>query len=83
MIYKYPLKLTDVQHVTMPKGARILSVHDQRGTICLWALVDASEVSTEARLIEIIGTGNPMPVAKRQFIGTVVQEPFVWHVFER
>lgn len=69
----------------MPKDAQILSVANQDGTLCLWAKVDASK-QVETRFIEIIGTGNPIPQdmgVDRSFIGTVLMDPFVWHVFER
>lgn len=56
----------------------------------LWALVDVTrnaEVETagfEIKTIVIIGTGNPFYSDPGDiFIGTVVIDPFVWHVFER
>lgn len=82
-IYKYPIGITGFQEVAMPKAARILSVANQNGTLCLWALCDAAQKEYVARQIEIIGTGNPMSLNSREFIGTVIVVPFVWHVFER
>ena len=84
-IWKYELQVTDMQPVEMPKGAELLSVANQNGTLCLWAKVDADK-ERETRHIEIIGTGNPIPQdmgVDRRFIGTAVVNPFVWHVFER
>lgn len=85
-IWKFKLHITDIQHVQMPMGAKILSVANLHGNVVLYALVDPHEQGRENRLIEIIGTGNPIqsnsPVS-RNFIGTVVADPFVWHVFER
>lgn len=84
-IYKYTLNLTDLQEVTMPAGAEILSAANQNGSLCLWALVDTDKESRR-RFIEIIGTGNPIEKNDniiRRFIGTAVMNPFVWHVFER
>lgn len=83
-IYKYGLELEDEQTIEMPLDAQILSVANQRGVLCLWAMVIPG-IAMEKRTIEIIGTGNP--IASRisgikKFIGTVVIEPFVWHVFE-
>jgi hypothetical protein len=85
-IWKYELDITDAQVIMMPPGAQILSVANQRGTLCLWALVEpawADRSDLEARTIEIIGTGNPVErCSARNHLATVVMEPFVWHVFE-
>ncbi len=83
-IWKYPLDVTDVQKVMMPKGAMILSAQVQRDILCLWALGDP-EQPKEARFIEVIGTGNPTTVQDRVFIGTadMGNGSLVWHVFER
>lgn len=81
IIWKYELQLTDRQTVVMPIGSEILSVDNQRGSLCLWAMADP-EQPEQNRNIEIIGTGNPMLDGRREFIGTVVMNPFVWHVFE-
>ena len=87
VIWKFELQITDLQEVTMPDGAELLSVANQNGSLCLWAMVDP-DLSKEKRhrYIEIIGTGNPILVdvaIDRKFIGTAVVSPFVWHVFER
>lgn len=82
-IYKYPIGVTGFQEVAMPKAARILSVANQNGNLCLWALCDADQKEYVARQIEIIGTGHPISLNSREFIGTVIVAPFVWHVFER
>ena len=82
-IWKYELNITDRQVVSMPADSTILSVANQRGTLCLWALVDPAVSDKVDRDIEILGTGNIVSTALRSFIGTVVMEPFIWHVFER
>lgn len=85
-IWKYPLAVTDTQSVSMPKGAKILTVQIQRGEACLWALVEPDN-PTETRIIEIFGTGHPIPdgAAKREHIGTfqLPELGLVFHVFER
>lgn len=80
-IFKYPLEITDTQEISMPAGAKILSVANQRGMLCLWALCDP-KAKRDSRTIEIVGTGNPWDDRDSVFIGSVVIEPFVWHVFE-
>lgn len=82
VIWKFPLKLTDIQDVLLPIGAQILSVAEQNGVICLWAIVNPEEEKA-TRSIEIHGTGNDsFGPGSRTFLGTVVMNPFVWHVFE-
>lgn len=83
-IWKYALGMHDLQEVAMPRGAAILSVAEQNGHLCLWAMVDA-DAPRENRMIAIVGTGNPIPSVdglELRFIGTSVIPPFVWHVFE-
>ena len=90
-IWEYELLVTDMQKVAMPEGAQILSVGNQNNKLCLWALVNPDKSfpdrHMEVRHIEIIGTGNPIvepaSMVTRNFIGTVIWDPFVWHVFER
>lgn len=81
-IWKYELKLVDRQAVSMPIGATILSVANQRGNLCLWAKVNPRHNHPTNRIIQIVETGNPIPNEEMTFIGTVVIDPFVWHVFE-
>ena len=84
-IWKYDLVVTCTQGLMIPQAAEILSVENQNGTICLWCLCDTHK-EKEQRIIEIIGTGNPVVQdmgVSRKFIGTVLDGQFVWHVFER
>ena len=86
-IYKYELAITDIQQISMPVRARVLSVANQGGKLCLWAMVTPN-TPYNLRSFRIIGTGNPIednPFDKNPtgaFIGTVLMPPFVWHVFE-
>lgn len=80
-IYKYVLNIVSWQSVAMPIGARVLSVGNQNGHLCLWAMVDPSK-EIEPRGFSIIGTGNRIVVDPGPFVGTVQIDQFVWHVFE-
>lgn len=84
-IYKYPLILTDCQIVMMPVGARVLSAKEQRGELCVWAMVDASQQQQQLSMrITIVGTGNPLPESDMgSFVDTVVTNRHVWHVYAR
>lgn len=84
-IFKYTLEITSDQTVQMPQGAWILSVANQGGNLCLWAMVDI-DCNLHPRHIEVIGTGHRVVQdmgVERTFIGTVLINQFVWHVFER
>jgi hypothetical protein len=82
-IWKFDLTVTDRQLVTMPIGAKILSIQFQGGSLKLWALVDP-EAETVGREIVMYGTGWPMREHPGQHLGTVQQADgyFVWHFFE-
>lgn len=84
-IWKFQFDIVSPLCISMPQGAEILSVQDQGGTACLWAIVNP-ESELEQRYFEIFGTGQFMRGdmgAERRFIGTFQQPPYVWHVFER
>jgi len=68
--------------ISMPKGSNLLTVMEQDSTICLWYRCDDSAAPETRRLI-VSGTGQPAPAPETsRYIGSVCQEPFVWHVFE-
>lgn len=81
-IWKFPLRLTDVQTVMMPAGAEILAVGVQADGIMLWARVDPAVSERQGYNIAIVGTGHPAPDdTQSTYIGTVMDGPYVWHVF--
>lgn len=80
-IWKYELAITDRQEIIMPYGARVLSVANQGGNLCVWAMVDPTH-DRRPLGFRIVGTGHPCGVSLGTFIGTVVIDPFVWHVFQ-
>jgi len=81
-IHKYELELADFQQVDMPHGAILMTVIIQHGKLCLWAEVQTCN-PMRGRIIEIVGTGNPIASKQTGYIGTVVDGAFVWHVFEK
>ncbi len=58
-IYKYPALLEDYFEVTMPVGARILTVQIQYGEPQMWALVNPSFQNKIYRF-RLVGTGHPI-----------------------
>jgi hypothetical protein len=82
-VFKYPLTITDLQLFNLPAGATFLHAGpDPYGDICLWAAVDTNE-PIEPVKIRVVGTGNAMPDSEQlEFIGTVLDRMYVWHVFK-
>jgi hypothetical protein len=81
-IFKYPLKFTKSQSLTLPKDSEILSAQIQDDMICLWAAV-TDELATEERTFKIFPTGHSFgDIDKHAFINTVQAGPLVWHIFE-
>ncbi len=70
--------------LSMPVGAKALSVHAQNNEICLWAEVD-TDAEKESRKFVVVGTGHPVPVEAGAFIGSALLNggELVFHVFER
>jgi len=68
--------------IEMPKGAEILTVKVQDSfNVCIWAKVDP-EMEKESRLFVVIGTGHSFDDTNKEYIGTYIEGPFVWHLFE-
>lgn len=88
-IWKYPLtggsfvdfKEAD-EEIEMPCAKRILHIgRDPGGQMCIWAMVDPEAPRNKYR-VSVRGTGHDASdVAHHQFIGTVFDGPYVWHVF--
>ena len=84
-IWKYPLGLNDRQALTMPPGAKLLTVQAQgEYGACLWALVDERLPDAETRTIAIYGTGTPIPDEPGDYIATfqIMGGELVFHAFE-
>jgi hypothetical protein len=75
-IWKFELQITDIQTLYIPEGADILSVQNQNGELCMWAIVDI-HVPKVPRHFKVIGTGHRIETLKdTKWIATVR------HVFE-
>ena len=83
-IYKYQLSVVERQSICMPEGAEVLTVQDQNGALCLWALIDPDNSQSE-RIIYMVGTGHKINADKGNYVGTI-QSPdgtLILHVFEK
>jgi len=84
-IYKYPIPLGYFS-LGLPKGAKILTVHEQHGEPQIWALVNPDEPFTETRNFRVVGTGHPIGENEEvlRYIGTFQLDGgnFIGHLFE-
>ena len=83
-VYKYPLTMVDKQEVSIPTGAKILSIQVQHNQICIWALVNTDN-EFEKRTFILCGTGYSISTELQlNFIGTVLlyEGELVIHCFE-
>jgi hypothetical protein len=85
--HKFSLKLVDEQVISIPGLMRLLpGVHDQFGTVVIYALVDTTSTAapTDVNII-IAGTGHQLPdaTAGYGYFGTVKMSNghLMWHVF--
>lgn len=83
-IHKFSFKVDDTVKVALPNGAVIRHVGKQGGPpghLTLWAEVNPDKPTVE-RTLFVRGTGHPLPDGAISFLGTVMDGPFVWHVYE-
>lgn len=84
-VYKYSFKVTqDILEISTHEGAVILTIQHQFNIPCLWAMVDTTRPLVK-KTFYIIGTGNPIPVERMNYIATIQElgGNLVWHIFEK
>ena len=81
-IYKFELPMDGVC-IELPKGAKVLTAHEQHTTIMLWIMGDfpIQDGKVEKRFFEVFATGEP-DLRQGKYIQTVFMNQFVWHIFE-
>lgn len=83
-IWKYEIPTADEPVISMPQGAKLLSVGEQGRKLFVWAAVDPN-ADLRNRRLRVAGTGHPLghPLEDMPFVGTVqVANGLVWHVFD-
>ena len=78
-IYKYAIEITDRQEVSIPFGAKLLTVQFQARIPFLWAEVDTA-MPVIPFSIAVYGTGNPCDGGR--YISTAQQDGLVWHFYD-
>lgn len=84
-IFEYNLRSNDYR-VEMPEGAKILTVREQFGNICIWAEIDPEQPMV-FRYFEVLGARQTIPESmgqSREYIGTVALEggKLIFHIYE-
>jgi hypothetical protein len=81
-IWKYEFTPDNEVKLRIPRGYKILHVRSQHGGhITLWVKVDTNEPLVQCTLY-VYGTGHSIENSTyKQYAGTVLCPPFVWHVF--
>lgn len=81
-IWKFPLKITREQTLSVPENPKPLHVGlDPDGTPCLWCQVLTTNAVVDMP-VAICGTGHHVP-QDGTYRGTFIQGAFVWHVFTK
>jgi Na+-transporting NADH:ubiquinone oxidoreductase subunit NqrF len=80
-IYKYPIDINS-DAISMPGGAKILSVQAQDGKPMVWAAVKDGATTIKCKM-KIVPTGGDVePTDMPWYKGTVIDGAgLVWHVF--
>ena len=88
-VFKYEVIPLELVSISMPIGAKILSIGAQGSSVVLWALVD-ERLKEETRIFYGAPTGSDLPEDARVFLGTaqvtygseLAGLGLVFHVFE-
>lgn len=82
-IWKYDINIDGSTIISMPKGARIMTIQVQNNIPCMWVYVNPS-AEKEQRTFETFYTGEPIYLADREYLGTyqLNNGKLVCHVFE-
>ena len=88
-IYKYPVNINrcgGLEKISIPRSADIISFdRDCYGEYCIWAIVDKEEIEKREIVVAAIGTGWDLSFfdnfEKVEFIKTIQEPPFIWHIF--
>lgn len=79
-----PTSRAEPINIAMPADAEVISAHEQRDEIYLWAIVNPDLKTTSDRRFYVVPTGAVIPSRAGRFIDTVHMDrwTYVFHVFE-
>ena len=89
-VWKYQYNIREVGdgplEVEIPQTHKIVMVGPEpsnprdNSIVCFWVVCDSEAPKEKAKFI-VVGTGHPLP-GNAQYIGSVVIDPFAWHLFK-
>jgi hypothetical protein len=79
-IYKYKIENNGA---TIPADAKILTCQMQDHCLHVWALVDPETHVTAHYDFMIVGTGHDFEPKDWEYLSTIQDGPFVWHIWMR
>lgn len=84
-VYKFPLRVLEVQEVPIKGLVQPLTVQVQHGAPHLWAMVDTEDALYTRIVLVTVGTGHDLPDQPGSYLGTYQLDggSFVGHVFLR
>lgn len=86
VIWKFPIPIEDEFSLQIPAKATVLTVQVQKGTPCVWVLMNELDAKANmvGRQFRLYGTGNPVDDDPGRYIGTfqVHGGELVFHLFE-
>ena len=83
-IWKFEIKMYGTTEIIMPIRAEVLTVQMQKGIPCIWVELNPRELEKQIRYFQWYGTGHPMPISHKRYIGTIqdAQGELVFHLYE-
>ena len=83
-IFKYELSVIDRQHISLPYGAKVLSLQVQRNKPYIWVLVNPHSTFFTKHTFITVGTGHEALIDDTEFLGTyqLSEGALVFHVFK-
>lgn len=71
-----------VSKLPLPEGSKCVHIGAQGGRVVMWVEVTVDAATTDWTLL-LVGTGHQLPEdVEYEHLGTVIIEPFVWHVYQ-
>jgi hypothetical protein len=83
-VHKYPVSLSDIFTLELPRGAEVLTAQAQDGDMFLWALVDTN-APTEEVVFRLANTGDCISeTSELKYVNTfqLRGRGLIYHLFE-
>lgn len=65
----------------VPLGDVLYVYAKEPGMVSFWTIADTDRMA-QVRSFRVFATGQPLPLEAGRYLGTAVDGPLVWHLFE-